>query len=101
MKIKNEPGYGFKPVQKVFLTIFVCSMVMFLANAKTDLNRFSMPIDSILIGVELQTQINGSIMDADGVPLPGANIVEKGTTNAVTSDFDGNFTIKVTNENVT
>jgi len=26
-------------------------------------------------------------------PLPGANIVEKGTTKWVTADFDGNFSI--------
>ena len=74
---------------------------MFLANAKTDLNRTLAPMDSNLIGVELQTQISGSITDADGVPLPGANIVEKGTSNGVTADFDGNFTIEVANENAT
>ena len=98
MKRKNEPVRGFKPAQKVLWTTFVCSMLMFLANAKTDLNRTLAPMDSNLIGVELQTQISGSITDADGVPLPGANIVEKGTSNGVTADFDGNFTIEVANE---
>ena len=101
MKRKNEPVRGFKPAQKVLWTTFVCSMLMFLANAKTDLNRTLAPMDSNLIGVELQTQISGSITDADGVPLPGANIVEKGTSNGVTADFDGNFTIEVANENAT
>ncbi|MBT8376165.1 MAG: TonB-dependent receptor [Bacteroidia bacterium] len=41
-----------------------------------------------------QSTITGKIVGADmGGPLPGANIVEKGTTNGVTTDFDGNFTI--------
>ncbi|NNL81838.1 MAG: TonB-dependent receptor plug domain-containing protein, partial [Winogradskyella sp.] len=41
-----------------------------------------------------QSTITGKIVGADmGEPLPGANIVEKGTTNGVTTDFDGNFTI--------
>jgi len=101
MKRKNEPVCGFKPAQKVLWTTFVCSMVMFLANAKTDVNRFFVPADSIIIGIEQQTQINGNITDADGVPLPGANIVEKGTTNGVTADFDGNFSIEVADNNGT
>ncbi|MCM4165409.1 MULTISPECIES: TonB-dependent receptor [unclassified Arenibacter] len=49
----------------------------------------------------LQTfTVSGTIMDSNGQPLPGANIVEKGTTNGVTADFDGNFSISVENEDV-
>lgn len=33
----------------------------------------------------------------DGTPVPGANIVEKGTNNGVSTDADGNFTINVGN----
>ena len=48
----------------------------------------------------LQTfTVSGTVMDPDGQPLPGANIVEKGTTNGVTADFDGNFSIDVVDEN--
>ena len=39
-----------------------------------------------------QTQVSGTVTDADGQPLPGANIVLDGSTGAV-SDFDGNFSI--------
>lgn len=42
-----------------------------------------------------QSTISGTVLEAgSNIPLPGANIVEKGTSNGVTSDFDGNFTIK-------
>ncbi len=42
-----------------------------------------------------QSTITGTVTEAgSNIPLPGANIIEKGTTNGVTSDFDGNFTIK-------
>lgn len=42
-----------------------------------------------------QSTITGTVIEAgSNIPLPGANIIEKGTTNGVTSDFDGNFTIK-------
>ncbi len=38
------------------------------------------------------TQVSGTVSDVDG-PLPGVNIVVKGTSNGVTTDFDGNYTI--------
>ena len=47
----------------------------------------------------VQQVITGTATDADGVPLSGANIVEKGTTNGVTADFDGNFSIEISDEN--
>jgi len=43
--------------------------------------------------------VSGSVKDKLGVPLLGANILEKGTTNGVTADFDGNFSISVKDEN--
>lgn len=46
----------------------------------------------------LQQQVSGIVTDADGMPLPGANIVEKGTTNGVTADFDGKFSIDLSND---
>jgi outer membrane receptor protein involved in Fe transport len=40
-----------------------------------------------------QSTINGKIIDGDmNLPLPGANIIEKGTSNGATTDFEGNFT---------
>jgi TonB-linked SusC/RagA family outer membrane protein len=41
--------------------------------------------------------VTGTILDEAGEPLPGTSIVEKGTTNGAESDFDGNFSISVTN----
>ena len=37
-----------------------------------------------------QKTITGVITDETGVPLPGATVIELGTTNGVSSDFDGN-----------
>lgn len=39
--------------------------------------------------------IEGKVTDAAGLTLPGVNIQEKGTKNAVSSDMDGVFRIKV------
>ncbi|MCM4163015.1 MULTISPECIES: TonB-dependent receptor [unclassified Arenibacter] len=48
-----------------------------------------------------QNTINGTVKDANGENLPGANILEKGTTNGSQADFDGNFSINVSNINAT
>jgi len=45
-----------------------------------------------------QKTVSGKITDATGQPLPGVNIVEKGTTNGIQTDFDGNFSISLKNE---
>ena len=47
----------------------------------------------------IQSAIQGMVTDENGEPLPGASIVEKGTTNGTQTDFDGNFTLEVTDEN--
>lgn len=44
-----------------------------------------------------QYSITGKVTDARGVPLPGANILEKDTSNGTMTDFEGNFSLKVTN----
>jgi len=36
------------------------------------------------------------IVNAEDGPLPGASVVEKGTSNGTTTDFDGKFSLKVT-----
>ena len=45
-----------------------------------------------------QNSITGTVSDVSGQPLPGANILEKGTANGTQSDFDGNFSITVANK---
>ena len=34
--------------------------------------------------------VTGNVTDEQGVPLPGATILEQGTANGVTTGFDGN-----------
>lgn len=46
-----------------------------------------------------QQTVTGVITDNTGAPLPGANVIEQGTTNGVSTDFDGNFSINVSGSN--
>lgn len=42
-----------------------------------------------------QTTVKGKIIDNNGQPLPGANIIVIGTTTGTISDYDGNYTLTV------
>jgi TonB-linked SusC/RagA family outer membrane protein len=45
-------------------------------------------------GFSLQAQsISGTVSDDNGVPLPGATVLVEGTSNGVSTDFDGNYSI--------
>jgi len=43
----------------------------------------------------VQLTLKGVILDEMGTPLPGASVLEKGTSNGVNSDFEGSFTLSV------
>lgn len=40
-------------------------------------------------------EVTGTVVDDSGLPLPGVNVIEDGTSNGAQTDFDGNFTINV------
>ena len=46
----------------------------------------------------IQATVTGKITDSNGIPLPGASILESGTSNGTTSDFDGNFSLDISDE---
>ena len=48
---------------------------------------------------DLQTTVSGKIKDEFGEPFLGVTIIEKGTINGTTTDFDGNYSINVTGPN--
>ncbi|MBC7845258.1 MAG: TonB-dependent receptor [Flavobacterium sp.] len=52
---------------------------------------------SVLFSVYGQAQdvsIKGKVVDENGLPIPGVTILIKGTSNATTTDLDGNYQIK-------
>ena len=52
--------------------------------------------------LQAQSTITGTITDSNtGIPLGGANVIEKGTTNGVSTDFDGNYSITVSSSTAT
>ncbi|MGA9638884.1 SusC/RagA family TonB-linked outer membrane protein, partial [Flavobacterium sp.] len=47
----------------------------------------------------VQIICKGKVVDKNGFSLPGATIMEKGTQNSTTTDFDGNFSLTLSNKN--
>lgn len=45
-----------------------------------------------------EVTVTGVVKDETGEPLPGANVIEKGTANGTIADIDGRYTIKVAGE---
>lgn len=72
-------------------------LVSKISDRKVLLKRISKRVKLVNLEDKQKTiTVTGTITDNDtGMPVPAANIVEKGTSNGVMSDFDGNFSIKV------
>ncbi len=47
-----------------------------------------------------QKTVSGTISDDTGQPLPGANVLVQGTTTGTQSDFDGNYTIQASDDDI-
>lgn len=48
-----------------------------------------------MIAAQQTKSISGTIVDSNGIPVIGANVLVKGTTNGTITDIDGNFTLTV------
>ena len=70
------------------------------ASAMTPLHAAEGTTESLKAQIVQQSvTIKGVVTDKTGMPIIGANVVEKGTTNGIITDFDGNYTLNVANGN--
>jgi TonB-linked SusC/RagA family outer membrane protein len=58
-------------------------------------------IESDLTSEIQQLKVSGKVLDSAGTPLPGVNVVIKGSTTGVMTDANGNYSINVPSENAT
>lgn len=73
-------------------------MKKFFLNVRNERARRTLfVLCAILCSLSLFAQsktVKGKVTDATGEPIIGVNILEKGTTNGVITDLDGNFTLQ-------
>ena len=49
----------------------------------------------VQISFAQEKMVTGSVTDEEGLPLPGVNVIQKGTNNGAQTDFDGEYKIAV------
>ena len=78
--------------------LYICLAAALCAYLPTGVNMYAARAEKpSASNVYQQTRIlvSGRILDSSGQPVPGASIIEKGTTNGVNTGIDGKFTISV------
>ena len=65
---------------------------------KTKLNGFLTLFIALLVQISFAQEriVTGVVSDNSGLPIPGVNVLVKGTTLGTQTDFDGKFSIKAT-----
>lgn len=54
----------------------------------------------VQIAVAQEITVSGVVTDQAGIPIPGANVLVKGTKSSTQTDFSGNFAIKASSNDV-
>jgi hypothetical protein len=85
--LKPSSNKGFSSYAKVFSLLLCLAGSLTFAAGTTSFEEVTM-VDAV------QQTVTGTITDPDGVPLPGANVLVKGTTIGAAADFDGNYSIQ-------
>ena len=79
---------------------FILAILLFIgynAQAERTTDRKVTPFE---INQQEGKTITGTVYDSNREPIIGANIIEKGTSNGTITDYDGNFTLRVSTEAV-
>lgn len=80
-------------VFEVLETVFAGTNVTYSVMDK----KIVLSTESVKSAQQQAKQVKGKVVDANGEPIIGATVLEKGTTNGTVTDFDGNFTLSVAN----
>src|SRR5690606_8328897 len=86
---KKSPGNSFETGSK--RNVFSNENIVSQREQKVDLLSSISPIE--LYNRRLVLNVNGRVVDSNGEPLIGVNILVKGTNKGATTDLDGQFTL--------
>lgn len=72
------------------------------AKTETDHDQFNPVITGLNNDVSQQKskKITGTVVDETGLPVIGANVVQKGTTNGIITDVDGRFSLEISENSI-
>ena len=82
-------------IESVLQNLFKGTDVVYrIADKQIVLSRKDLAQNTAIDGVQQSKVITGTVVDQNGMPIIGANIVVKGTTNGTITDMDGNFSLE-------
>jgi len=87
--MNNKTDFKIKPIRMDHFVRFISSVLFFLS--------LSFSLFGQINSGEVKT-INGNVTDEQGMPIIGASVSEKGTSNGTVTDGNGNFSINVTSD---
>lgn len=82
----------FIPIKHLCVCATLCCATLGVQAAPTNAAGTATMVSTV---VQQTKKITGVVVDESGFPVIGANVIEKGTTNGVITDMDGNFSLDV------
>lgn len=82
----------------VYVSTFCLLLSAFPTNAK-EVNSYNSEVLPVTNITQQNKTVTGTVVDTNGIPIIGANVVVKGTTHGNITDADGKFTIENVPEN--
>jgi TonB-linked SusC/RagA family outer membrane protein len=83
------------PVEKVLSAILDENMDFTIRNKMVMIHKKNVAVTDSGIRQQESRRITGSVIDADGEPMAGSTVTEKGTTNGTITDINGNFSLDI------
>lgn len=105
-RFKNKPSstklIAFPAGLLVAIGVFTTQPLHAIANAPTfTISESESGIEKLTLNDQETFVVQGQVMDPEGMPLPGASVLEAGTTNGTQTDFEGNFSLEVSSDQAT
>lgn len=91
----NQNEKGCLPPGRSYKTAKLLAVIVFLVAGMGNPYPMSAAGQGETSRIQEEIEIRGIVIDETGVPLPGANITEKGTLNGTITDLNGEYTISV------
>nr|WP_319397319.1 TonB-dependent receptor [uncultured Carboxylicivirga sp.] len=78
-----------------YIYIILLALLVFVPSTYAERNGISDRVSMVQQG---DITVFGKVIDETGAPVPGATVQEKGTTNGIITDIDGNYSLKVSSD---
>ena len=82
-------------IESVLQNLFKGTDVVYrIVDKQIVLSRKDLVQNTAIDGIQQSKVVTGTVVDPTGMPVIGANIMVKGTTNGTITDMDGNFSLE-------